>query len=147
VKVTQGIGHMVGLTDDGKLISWGLNDNGQLGHVKAEDKKSSKHFRPSMFQGGSPPAQVGGELEGKRVIDVDSGSRFSAAITDDGSLYTWGMGRDYVLGHNNRDKVEAPKKFEALGDTKFKQVECGRNFMVALDTNGFVYAWGNNMSG
>ena len=147
LKVTQGTGHMVGLTDTGKLISWGLNDNGQLGHVKEEEQKSSKHYRPPTLQGGEQPKQVGGELENKTVIDVDSGSRFTAAITEDGSLYTWGMGRDYVLGHNSRDVIKAPKKVETMSDTKFKQVACGRNFMVALDTNGFVHAWGNNMNG
>ena len=138
---------MVGLTDTGKLVSWGLNDNGQLGHVKEAAQKNSKHYRPPTLQGGELPYPVGGELDNIKVIDVDSGSRFTAAITEDGSLYTWGMGRDYVTGHNDRNKTIAPKKVEALGDIKFKQVACGRNFIIALDTNGFVHAWGNNEVG
>lgn len=144
VKVSTGSGHMVGLTCCGKLVSWGLDDNGQLGHVKEEKEKNSKRYKPPSLKGGKAPDRVGGELENQKVVDFSCGSRFTAAITEDGSLYTWGMGRDYVLGHNDRNKVTAPKKVEALGDTKFKQVSCGRNFIIALDVNGFVHAWGNN---
>lgn len=119
VKVSTGSGHMVGLNSDGRLVSWGLNDNGQLGHVKTEEAKTSKYYKPPSLKGGEAPYLVGGELETRRVIDMSCGSRFTAAVTEEGELYTWGMGRDYILGHGNRDRVTAPKKVEALGDVKF----------------------------
>jgi alpha-tubulin suppressor-like RCC1 family protein len=57
------------------------------------------------------------------------------------------MGRDYVLGHGDRNKVNNPKRVVALESVKIVDVACGRNFIIALDETGAVYGWGNNMSG
>jgi alpha-tubulin suppressor-like RCC1 family protein len=54
--IKVGTGHMVGLTEDGKLISWGLNDNGQLGHTASGEEKTSKFYKPSRLKGGDAPA-------------------------------------------------------------------------------------------
>jgi alpha-tubulin suppressor-like RCC1 family protein len=57
------------------------------------------------------------------------------------------MGRDYVLGHGDRNKVNNPKRVTTLESAKLVDVACGRNFIIALDETGAVYGWGNNMSG
>lgn len=38
-------------------------------------------------------------LEGKNVVNIAAGSNHSAAVTDEGALYTWGKGSYGRLGH------------------------------------------------
>ena len=53
-------------------------DYGKLGHGNTVTQKV--------------PKQVLGSLSGKVVVFISAGYRHSAAVTDDGSLYTWGEG-------------------------------------------------------
>jgi len=44
-------------------------------------------------------ATFNGKPAGKQVVQVACGSTYSAAITADGELYTWGRGNYGRLGH------------------------------------------------
>lgn len=44
-------------------------------------------------------ATFNGKQTGKHVVHVACGSTYSAAITADGELYTWGRGNYGRLGH------------------------------------------------
>jgi len=37
----------------------------------------------------------------KKIIDIDTGKLFSAALSDDGELFTWGENEHGQLGHGN----------------------------------------------
>mmetsp|Transcript_8694 Transcript_8694/g.8704 ORF Transcript_8694/g.8704 Transcript_8694/m.8704 type:complete len:417 (+) Transcript_8694:19-1269(+) len=148
VKVACGRGHMAGLTNDGKLYTWGLDDNGQCGHEEnLEQVKNPKAFKPQIFKGGKPPKQVKGELESKKVIEIGCGGHFTAVVTEDGEVYTWGQGRDYALGHGDRTPLKLPRKVQGLEGKKIVKLACGRNFCIVLDNEGKLYSWGNNEYG
>lgn len=53
-------------------------------------------------------------LRGKVIVKVAAGGAHSAAITDQGELYTWGKGRYGRLGHGDSDDQMRPKLVEAL---------------------------------
>lgn len=44
-------------------------------------------------------AAFNGKQTGKHVVHIACGSTYSAAITADGELYTWGRGNYGRLGH------------------------------------------------
>lgn len=46
-------------------------------------------------------AMFSGRPAGKQVVHIACGSTYSAAITADGELYTWGRGNYGRLGHGN----------------------------------------------
>ncbi len=50
----------------------------------------------------SKPTRVSG-LSDRKIVEVSAGSVHSAAITEEGELYTWGRGTYGRLGHG---KVE-----------------------------------------
>ena len=66
--------HSVALTFDGKLFSWGCNDDDSLGRGGEE---SECH-------------PVGGALAGAEVAMVTAGDSHTAALTRDGKVYSWG---------------------------------------------------------
>jgi hypothetical protein len=75
-------------------------------------------------------------------IDVRSGKGFLVGVGTNNKLYTWGVSGDQgQLGHG----ASLKKVFEPLQvqyNAEFQSVSCGEAFSVALDTQGFAYAWG-----
>ncbi len=54
-------------------------------------------------------AAFNGKQTGKHVVHIACGSTYSAAITADGELYTWGRGNYGRLGHG---KLRTHPQFE-----------------------------------
>ena len=87
------------LRASGQVWSWGDGDYGKLGRGGSNSCKT--------------PFQVE-RLQGLGVIRTHCGSQFSAAITKDGHLYTWGKGNRWRLGHGTEDQVRFPRLVESL---------------------------------
>lgn len=84
VAVAAGELHSAAVTVDGDLYCWGDGFVGQLG---MGDK------RPRLI-----PEQVKGELEDECISNVSLGARHSLVVTEDGEVFSFGLGRFGVLG-------------------------------------------------
>ncbi|CAJ2504358.1 Uu.00g117520.m01.CDS01 [Anthostomella pinea] len=138
--------HTIALTDDNKIVTWGVNDRGPLGRdttwdgglrdVDAESDDDDEQLNPVE----STPTQVpaGSFPPGTVFVQVAAGDSCSFALTDTGLVCGWGTFLD----------AEAKPRFFFTGDklveqTSFK-VACGSNHALALDQAGDVWAWGVN---
>lgn len=94
----------------------------------------------------------------KRFVDVCCGDGHAMALSEDGSVYSWGKGFQGQLGHgilpksalNSRPErlVRAvPRLVQALASVKIVKVACGDAFSSALCTNGNVWTWGEGRVG
>lgn len=63
--------------------------------------KNHLYFSVYLCSYQSKPAKVLG-LADHRVVEVSAGSIHSAAVTEDGELYTWGRGTYGRLGHGEQ---------------------------------------------
>ncbi|CAN7937233.1 unnamed protein product [Ixodes hexagonus] len=80
------------------------------------------------------------------IAHIACGSNHAAILTKDGQLYTWGRNTEGQLGLGHRkDQQKNPQLVSSL--SKVVQVCCGRDFTVALDAQGKVWAWGQNDAG
>ncbi|KMQ89163.1 rcc1 and btb domain-containing protein 1, partial [Lasius niger] len=73
VKVACGSGHTLALTDEGKIYSWGNNDDGQLGV-----SHNSKISAPIMVD------------VPELVLDIAADADLSVAVGSYGTVYVWG---------------------------------------------------------
>ncbi|XP_065224595.1 probable E3 ubiquitin-protein ligase HERC1 isoform X2 [Planococcus citri] len=125
-------GHTLALTDDGHVYSWGDGDYGKLGHGNCLTQKQ--------------PKLILGPLANKRVVCINAGYRHSAAVTDDGELYTWGEGNYGRLGHGDSNAQYVPtlvKEISGVGS-----VSCGSAHTLALSRDGkTVWSFGNGDGG
>jgi Regulator of chromosome condensation (RCC1) repeat len=80
----------------GDVIAMGQEDTGQLGLVKWIGKDKDNGFPPTLLQ----------DLRGKGIIQVACGGMHSAALTEDGTAYTWGCNDDGALGRTYPDDDE-----------------------------------------
>jgi len=78
--VDVGEGHTIVLTEFGEVYTWGRNYEGQLGHG---------HRRRDITS-TSVPQRVKA-LENENIVSVTCGDFHSTAITENGSLYMWGL--------------------------------------------------------
>lgn len=129
-RIATGIGgqHVLVLTADGEVWSWGLNGQGQPG---AGDRESREGW-----------IRLQGLTE---VIQVAAGSRHSVALRADGTVWTWGGNLTGELGDGTVDGRAIPTLVEGL--EAVKSIAAGPDFTLVLRKDGSVFAWGNNRAG
>ena len=115
---------------DGTLWTWGANSYGQLGINNTT----------SIY---SPVTTAGGGTNWKQV---SAGSKFTAAIKTDGTLWTWGYGYNWQLGSNNISVRSSPGMV-AGGGTDWAQVSAGITHTAAVKTDGTLWTWGTSSEG
>ena len=138
IKINQiacGIGHVLALTDNNLIYSWGR-------FYKQENKKEKEK---STTHGDYPFPQLIESLSNESIVKISAGNNHSMAITELGELYTWGEGIYGQLGHGINNNEQYPKKVEYFCN-KFKIIDCmgGAMHSVALTEEGYLFGWGQN---
>lgn len=118
VAIACGFAHALAVTTSGQLYSWGWNNYGQLG--------------TSSISSTAIPQRV--ELPAVEWSKVFAGGNYSAGITTNGELHTWGVGKHGQLAHGlNQRKCEfAPKSVDELQHTVVSAVVCGERNLYAF---------------
>ncbi|KAE8617142.1 hypothetical protein XENTR_v10008991 [Xenopus tropicalis] len=125
-------GHTLAFTTEGEVFSWGDGDYGKLGHGNSSTQKY-----PKLIQG---------TLQGKVVVCVSAGYRHSAAVTEDGELYTWGEGDFGRLGHGDSNSRNIPTLVKDISNVG--EVSCGSSHTIALSKDGrTVWSFGGGDNG
>jgi alpha-tubulin suppressor-like RCC1 family protein len=129
--VSSGSHHCAATKTDGTLWNWGRNTSGQLGDNTSTNRSS--------------PVQT--IAFGTNWKQVSAGYRSTtAAIKNDGTLWTWGGNSYGQLGDNTSVNKSSPVQTVTRG-TNWKQVACGSYNVAAIKTDGTLWTWGYNNSG
>ena len=127
-------------------MAWGIN-NGVLGlkNPQNEHDRAWKSHKPTA---------IGSALEGQAVKSVHAGPDFSACVTADGRLFTWGFDSYGQLGLGRPTRIAAePQQVIGLGfddtngEAKVAGVACGENHMLVLTQSGEVWVQGMGREG
>jgi len=129
-QVASGGNHTAAIKNNGTLWMWGYNEDGQLGDNTTDDKSS-------------PIQTICGGTDWK---SVSCGEKFTAAIKNNGTCWTWGENNDGQLGDETTGNKSSPVQTIA-GGTDWKQISCGDNHMLAIKNNGTCWTWGSNGNG
>lgn len=125
-------GHTLALAENGIVYSWGDGDYGKLGHGNCATHKQ--------------PERVCGPFMGKTIKYINAGYRHSAAVTDDGKLYTWGEGDHGRLGHGDSNGRYIPTQVAGLSDVG--SVACGSSHTLVVSRDGkTVWSFGSGEHG
>lgn len=154
-QVSAGGFHTLALVEDGTVRSWGANGRGQLGVGPLEDRflGGPGHWEHRVMTVQSPVfvKAADGETDFSGVIAVAAGYRFSAALSEDGSVRTWGLNERGQLGLGRTGEITLPTLVQVVDGSGALEgitaIAVGYNHMAALHADGTVYAWGNNAFG
>ncbi|WQF88154.1 Putative regulator of chromosome condensation 1/beta-lactamase-inhibitor protein II [Colletotrichum destructivum] len=145
VQVAAGGMHCVALTRDGRVLTWGVNDDGALGRKKSPDTPEEG---PEDLLGPfeSTPGQVNFQ-EDIDIVQVAATNSACFALTAEGTVYGWGSfaGGDGNFGflHDKPPKTTERLPVRVPGLENIAQLAGGANHALALTNDGNVLAWGS----
>lgn len=128
------VAHSLLLTATGRVLSFGNNMYGQLGHGYSAGKQLPDTMRPKYIDA----------LSSVRCICISAGELHSAAVTADGDLYTWGDGFCGQLGLGDKRPQLLPSQVTlgGLEDEVVESVSCGARHTLAVTEDGEVFSFG-----
>lgn len=126
------------LTSTGRVYDWGINTSGQLGNgaeasysdVPVQASISAHSPVTQYVQGGSNPSN------GQSLV-----------MLANGSLYAWGNDTWSQLGDGDTTSQRSPEQIQPPSGVTYKTLASGGATSYAIDTNGNVWAWGQNSHG
>lgn len=139
VAVAVGDDNAIALADDGTVYSWG-NYAGQ------QDPSNGK-----KLPGQVSAVSASGVLS--NVVAISAGWNWSAALTADGRVVTWGYDANTGQTGQGLTTTSVDRPGYVLRDSDGAAIEdivaisAGYNFGLALTRGGQVYAWGSNSYG
>ena len=132
-QIAAGERHSLCVDGDGNLLAFGVGNYGQLG---CTDELPARDYCEGL------PVNIDlKDEDGDKVIQISCGENHNFAITNKGSVYTWGYGTEYELGHGVGKDEYRPRKLEAMKGIKdgnkpveicVHQAEGGAHFSAIL---------------
>jgi alpha-tubulin suppressor-like RCC1 family protein len=141
VSIAAGMYYSLALDSNGKIWATGNNGEGQLGLGNTNSQKS---FQAVTIKGLSPNATI---------VSIAAGYEHSLALDSDGKVWATGSNNVGELGFGNPDWGVHETSFKPvtisglLSSAKITSIAAGISHSFALDSNGKVWASGENYRG
>lgn len=131
-QVATGLSFTAFLSRQGQVYTCGNNSNGQLGHGDTIDRPT-----PTCVE----------SLDS--VVQIAAGPSFALALCNDGTLFSFGSGTNFCLGHGEQQNENQPRAIQSFRRKGIHvvRISAGDEHVVALDSCGYVYAWGKGYCG
>ena len=123
------------MNSEGRLLTCGANLHGTtagLGHGASDVV-------------AVPTLVVG--LAAVRMASVSAGAFHTLALSEEGTVYSFGYGGMGQLGHGNFEDQRTPRAIEALRGVRVGAVLTGISHSLMLGVDGLVYAFGASGNG
>jgi len=134
VQVACGAQHCIALTEEGTILSWGSNTQGQLGLGSSE----IEFLEPTIIA----------SLNAFPISQICAGAYHSGVLSPSGTLFTWGKNNWGQLGHGNSDSFQSsPRLVKTLRHQEVVFVAMGEEHSVCRTRNGGVFSWGHGGNG
>ncbi|GAA6017154.1 hypothetical protein JCM10207_002554 [Rhodosporidiobolus poonsookiae] len=137
--------HTLAVDSEGKIWSWGINDNAALGRLTNKPDVESEELESNPF----PVENLDKEDAPFKTVRVAAGDSVSLAISDHGDVRAWGSFRsaEGLLGFDgSKDSAKTqlnPTALPNLDKHTVVQIATGDDHFLALTSTGFVFACGN----
>jgi uncharacterized repeat protein (TIGR02543 family) len=142
IDVSLGSEHSGAITSNGRIFMWGKNGNGE----SIENLNNLNDINSPLDKTNSFLLNAD-----EKLVDIELGSSFSTALTNQGRVFTWGSNWAGQLGTNNyfnfRTPVDITGNFNLLEGETIVQIRLGGSSSAALSNFGRVFFWGDNSNG
>lgn len=150
VAVSAGTTFSLVIGNDGNIYSWGDDSSGQLGLASSSPLQMCGTYKCSTYpQKVNLPSQTGTSAD---ATAISAGGGFALAIANGGHIYSWGTNKFGELGNDTtrNESQPTPITLGANPGATAVDVEASMShwgYSLALDSNGNVWAWGDNELG
>lgn len=129
--ISAGDAHSLALLEDGTVLSWGSNNDGQQGNGSA-----------TPFTPVTTPTKIDAL---SKMTTVSAGASYTLGLDSDGTLFAWGTNDFGCIG--NGTGLVQPTSAPILNITDVTKIAAGESHVLALRTDGKLLAWGDNQAG
>jgi alpha-tubulin suppressor-like RCC1 family protein len=123
--IATGDAHNLAVENDGTVLAWGDNDNGQLGNGTTDYVSGVVQVTPLV-----------------NITAVAAGNAHSVALTQDGHVWAWGSNSSGQLGNGTTTDSYVPVQVNGLCNVI--AISARENYTLALKSDHTVWAWGDN---
>lgn len=128
MQIASGAYHTLILTVSGNIFAFGRNDFGQLGFGDTEHRLYPMNLK---------------FLNQLKACYISCGENFTAVLTLDGGVFTFGACMYGQLGHNTTTHEYLPRKVLDLMGSEVTQIACGRcHMLVYVMSSQRLYSFG-----
>ncbi|XP_001639937.2 protein RCC2 homolog isoform X2 [Nematostella vectensis] len=122
--------HSIIVCEDGRVMSFGRNDKGQLGHGTTERCDVPK---------------VIDRLKMHTIVQASCGRGHTLILTDAGLVFGFGDNKLGQIGQGHQKPTSLPCPLQIMHptDKKVTKVCCGAEFSMLLDENGDIFSFGS----
>ncbi|KAK0426113.1 hypothetical protein QR680_009539 [Steinernema hermaphroditum] len=135
--------HSFLLTTDGQVYGCGVNEKGTVPVEDVEREETTDEFKLLQF-----PDSL--KKHGK-IVMLAAGASFTAALTENGTVYAWGNLRDAsgnIDSHTIlQDMQKEPTLINNYKSTHVVKIAAGENHLLMLSNNGEVLSFGDGTQG
>lgn len=125
----------IALTNTHRVISFGKNEDGQLG-IESQTKEEVTYDITSRFT----------LQEGDYIVDVQCGASHSLALSKNGYIYVWGSNKFGQLGIKDVEMLDIPTQLESINEAVNK-IAVGRFTSYVLTNQAQLYGFGSDSYG
>jgi alpha-tubulin suppressor-like RCC1 family protein len=132
-QIAAGRAHILHLTRDGFVFSYGSGEFSAAGHGGAALAYSPQILRP---------------LSDKRILMVSCGEHHSLALTDRHDVYAWGRGFEGQLGLSSTKEIAStPQYVKYFFRNPVVYISCGAYTSYAINHENKLFGWGEGKLG
>ncbi|KAI0014506.1 RCC1/BLIP-II [Xylariomycetidae sp. FL0641] len=137
--LAAGSNHMLALDKDGKVFTWGVSEQFQLGR-----KPVTRHGGP---RASLNPMVCDRFTKKHHAVKISAGAYHSFYIDNQGRVHSWGLNNFSQTGHvdaggKDNAMVAAPKIVQSLRNHNITRVDGGEHHSVACTEAHEVFTWG-----
>ncbi|KAG2457725.1 NEK9 kinase, partial [Polypterus senegalus] len=145
-QVSCGDNHVVVLTQDKEVYSWGYGEHGRLGLDSEDDWSSPQKVHQEIPYTTS--LTIAKQLARFKIRSIAPGKTHTAVIDERGRLLTFGCNKYGQLGVRDYKKHHGVNLLVGpFAGKEVTKVSCGDGFTIAATLDNQIFAWGNAGNG
>lgn len=151
VQISAGNNFCLALDADGKVYSWGMSEQNQLGRRLIVGRHQSSLDREAKLdilynRAGLLPGLVALPKR-KKIVSIHAGSDHAFAIDSNGDTWAWGLNNFGQTGISTGAgtggaTIVTPQKVQALMRRKMKMIQGGSHHSIGITQAGECLVWG-----
>ena len=173
-QISCGDNHTVMVDAKGEVYTWGSVEFGKLGHCDVHGNFSGNqkplptheisNYKKNFIKDANSstrnvltetnylyqPTQIKA-LQSLKINMVCAGKTFTLCLSKDGEIFSIGKIGERSYRANEMDYMNPMKVYayskECQKEPVYKKIVCGFHHAGAIDENGYVYFWGENIGG